>query len=93
MPEEDFKPLAAQRRSSRIQRTAWLLMGILLLVAFAGGFGQGPLSHARVRSADGRFEMRYDRQRHGIERLEQIHLAVLERRGVISIIPATGARS
>jgi hypothetical protein len=36
-------------------------MGVLLLVALAGGLGQGPLSHARVRSTDGRLEIRYDR--------------------------------
>jgi hypothetical protein len=59
--EEDFKRPAAQRRSWRIQRTAWMLMGILLVVALAGGLGQGPLSHALVRSADGRLEIRYDR--------------------------------
>jgi hypothetical protein len=59
--EAAFKTPTAQRRSWRIQRIAWLVMALLLLVALGGGLGQGPLSRASARSSDGRFEVSYHR--------------------------------
>lgn len=40
--------LEFQRRMWAIQRVAWAVMGLLLLLALLGLFGPGPLSSARV---------------------------------------------
>jgi hypothetical protein len=40
----------------RIQRIGWWLLTIFLALAFAGLFGNGPLSHASAHAAQGRVE-------------------------------------
>ena len=52
---------AFQRREWVIQRIAWVLMGVILLAALLGLFGDGPLSHASARSPDGRIRVAYER--------------------------------
>lgn len=61
--EEDLR---FQIRSWRIQRAGWVLGLLLLAAALVGLFGNGPLSTATARSADGGIEVTYDRlARHG----------------------------
>jgi hypothetical protein len=51
-----------QRREWRVQRIAWVLMGLLMLAALLGLLGPGPLSHADVSAAALRVE--YSRFEH-----------------------------
>lgn len=51
-----------QRRSWKVQRVAWCLMGALLIVTALGGLGAGGfLSRTTTRSADQTLSARYDR--------------------------------
>lgn len=59
-PRESEESLAYQRKSWRVQRVGWVLMGIFLVLGMLGLFGDGPLTRARARSAGG-FEVRYSR--------------------------------
>jgi hypothetical protein len=40
----------------RIQRIGWWILTLFLVLALAGLFGKGPLSHARAEAATGRIE-------------------------------------
>jgi hypothetical protein len=66
--------MAFQRRPWRAQRAGWALVPLVALAGLLGLLGSGPLSEAA-------------RERHGLERIEQIKYAVLERSGGISSIP------
>ena len=61
MEPKGFKSAGAQRTSWRIQRTAWVVLWIVLLLALLGGLGSGPLSRTTARSADRLLEVRYHR--------------------------------
>ncbi|KUP95777.1 hypothetical protein [Thermobifida cellulosilytica] len=50
-----------RRREWRLERTAWALAALLLLLALAGLFGGGPLSWAGAGSPDGVVHLSYDR--------------------------------
>lgn len=52
--------LAFARRSWGVQRVGWLGMGVLLVLALAGIFGSGPLSHGEV-SLPGLLRVEYQR--------------------------------
>lgn len=61
--EEDLR---FQIRSWRLQRAGWVLGVVLIAAAVVGLFGNGPMSTATARSADGAVEVTYDRlARHG----------------------------
>jgi hypothetical protein len=53
--------LPFQRREWRVQRFAWWLLGAFVLAAALGLFGNGVLSHAEARSADGSLAIGYER--------------------------------
>jgi hypothetical protein len=42
--------LAAQAREWKFSRAAWATFSLLLVAAFAGAFGDGPLAHASAKS-------------------------------------------
>lgn len=50
-----------QARSWRVERTAWAVMAVLVLLGLAGVFASGPLSDVSVRSADGAVTVDYPR--------------------------------
>lgn len=50
------RQLKFHRTEWRIQRIGWIVLTIFLALAFAGLFGNGPLSHASAGSAQGRIE-------------------------------------
>jgi hypothetical protein len=54
--QEDF---ALQAREWKVQRTAWLLFGVVVLAGVLGIFGRGLLSGASV--TDGDLDVRYQR--------------------------------
>lgn len=57
--------LGFQRREWRVQRAAWAVVGLLLLMAFGGLFGDGPLARRTLRSPDGRLVARVQKfERH-----------------------------
>jgi hypothetical protein len=60
--QEDF---ALQAREWKVQRTAWLLFGVVVLAGVLGIFGRGLLSGASV--TDGDLHVRYER----FERLQR----------------------
>lgn len=45
--------LQFQRREWLVQRIGWALIAVLLILALAGLFGDGPLSHVRAASKEG----------------------------------------
>ena len=49
-----------QRRTWRAERISWLLMGLIIVAALLGAFGNGPLSRRAVSSGDGRVSAAYD---------------------------------
>jgi hypothetical protein len=53
--------LAFQRKDWRVQRVAWVVGLILLLLAAAGVFGSGPAAHAELAAAGDLVHARYDR--------------------------------
>jgi hypothetical protein len=53
--------LAFEARFWVVQRVAWGVMALVILAGVAGLFGAGPLSDARVGSADGSLELEYER--------------------------------
>jgi hypothetical protein len=55
------KDIRFQRIEWRVQRVGWAFMGVLVAAAVAGAFGSGPLSHARLDSADGNMTVEYQR--------------------------------
>jgi len=48
-----------QRRSWKVQRVGWGVIGLIVAAAIAGWFGTGPLANAHVQSAV--FEIEYER--------------------------------
>lgn len=48
--------LKFHRAEWRIQRIGWVVIGVFLALAFAGLFGNGPLSHAHADGPAGRVE-------------------------------------
>lgn len=50
-----------QEREWKVQRIAWTLLALLVLLALAGLFGTGPLSSASVADADGALTVGYER--------------------------------
>ncbi|MDR0209962.1 MAG: hypothetical protein LBJ33_12435 [Pseudomonas putida] len=70
--EED---MAMQQRVWRFERLGWYLLSGVVLLALAGVFGRGPLSHAQASSADGRVLVQYARlSRSGV--LESLQIRV-----------------
>ncbi len=59
-PLDTEENLAYQRKSWRVQRVGWVLMGLCVVLGMLGLFGDGPLTRARAGSAGG-FEVRYSR--------------------------------
>lgn len=59
-PLETEESLSYQRKSWRVQRVGWVLMGLCLVLSMLGLFGDGPLTRARAGSAGG-FEVGYSR--------------------------------
>jgi hypothetical protein len=55
-PNDFESELIFHEREWRIQRIGWIVLTIFLALAFAGLFGGGPLSHARVGGATGSIE-------------------------------------
>jgi hypothetical protein len=49
------------QRQWTFERAGWAALALLLLLAFAGVFGAGPLSHAGVASHDQQLTVEYDR--------------------------------
>ncbi|MDH2184688.1 hypothetical protein N5K35_13325 [Pseudomonas sp. GD03651] len=50
-----------QKRVWRFERVGWYVLVIIVLLALAGLFGDGPLSDAEVVSQDGRLKVEYQR--------------------------------
>ncbi|HGY9625952.1 hypothetical protein [Pseudomonas putida] len=58
-PVQEDMPM--QRRVWRFERVGWYMLVLLVLLALAGLFGNGPLSRSEVTSADGRVKVEYQR--------------------------------
>ncbi|MBK4997861.1 hypothetical protein IAE37_000137 [Pseudomonas sp. S31] len=58
-PVEEDMPM--QRRVWRFERIGWYVLLLIVLLALAGAFGNGPLSEATAVSADGRLRVDYPR--------------------------------
>uniref|UniRef100_A0A1I7YW47 CinA domain-containing protein n=1 Tax=Steinernema glaseri TaxID=37863 RepID=A0A1I7YW47_9BILA len=56
-----FEDMSMQQRVWRFERVGWYLLVIVVLLALAGLFGNGPLSDAEVVSQDGRVKVEYQR--------------------------------
>lgn len=56
--EEDMR---MQQRVWRFERVGWYVLVVIVLLALAGLFGNGPLSDAQVVSDDGRVQVEYQR--------------------------------
>ncbi|WP_082056546.1 hypothetical protein [Pseudomonas sp. 10-1B] len=50
-----------QQRVWRFERVGWYVLVVIVLLALAGLFGNGPLSDAEVVSQDGRVKVEYQR--------------------------------
>lgn len=57
----DIEHSAFQSRELAVQRVAWLLLGLLLVVTFLGVLGNGPLSGTTKHAADDSLTIEYDR--------------------------------
>ncbi len=55
-PDDSESELIFHEKEWRIQRIGWIVLTIFLALAFAGLFGGGPLSRARVGGAGGSIE-------------------------------------
>lgn len=58
--------LTFQERAWRVERTGWVAAGVVILLAFFGLFGDGPLSNRVLRTPDGRLTVsvhRFERHR------------------------------
>jgi hypothetical protein len=53
--------LGFQRRWWRFEQIIWMFFGLLIAADVSGVFGRGPLANARMASADGSFDMHYER--------------------------------
>ncbi len=58
-PIQENMPM--QQRVWRFERVGWYVLVIIVLLALAGLFGNGPLSDAEVMSQDGRLKVEYQR--------------------------------
>ncbi|MNO45597.1 hypothetical protein D3C76_358660 [compost metagenome] len=58
-PVEEDMPM--QQRVWRFERVGWYVLLLIVLLALAGLFGNGPLSDAQMTSADGRVQVEYQR--------------------------------
>ncbi len=68
-----------QRRTWRIERIGWLVLGILVVLALVGGFGAGPLSSTTIRDPSGALEISCDRfERQGASSGIRVALAPAE---------------
>jgi hypothetical protein len=56
-----FQDPRFSRREWIFERVMWGLMLVFVLAAALGLFGEGPLSHGRAQTADGRMEIQYQR--------------------------------
>jgi uncharacterized membrane protein YcaP (DUF421 family) len=70
------------KRSSK--RLEWLIDGVPVLLVKDGRLLEDRMDRERIDEED---ILAQGRERHGLERLDQIEYAVLERGGVISIVP------
>jgi hypothetical protein len=67
MREEDSRTypvredMRFQRRAWRLERVIWGCLGLILLAALTGLFGEGPLSEVNAASPDGALTVSYDR--------------------------------
>ncbi|MGB5958392.1 hypothetical protein [Pseudomonas sp.] len=69
MPEDELvsrghpvqEDMPMQQRVWRFERVGWYLLVVIVLLALAGLFGNGPLSDAEVVSQDGRVKVEYQR--------------------------------
>jgi hypothetical protein len=55
-PEDLERQLRFHRLEWRVQRIGWVFVALFLVLAFAGLFGGGPLSHAHAQAATGRID-------------------------------------
>ncbi len=53
--------MSMQRRVWRFERVGWYALLLIVLLALAGVFGNGPLSDATAMSSDGRLQVDYQR--------------------------------
>jgi len=54
--------MAFQRRTWLVERTGWIVLGVILIVALLGYFGGGgPAASTQTASEDGNLSMRYER--------------------------------
>src|SRR5690606_42049710 len=54
--------MAFQRRTWLVERTGWIVLGVILIVALLGYFGgAGPAASTQTASEDGNLSMRYER--------------------------------
>ena len=58
-PIQENMPM--QQRVWRFERVGWYVLVLIVLLALAGLFGNGPLSDAEVMSQDGRLKVEYQR--------------------------------
>ena len=58
-PIQENMPM--QQRVWRFERVGWYVLVLIVLLAVAGLFGNGPLSDAEVMSQDGRLKVEYQR--------------------------------
>ncbi|MEB6592207.1 hypothetical protein MXM82_24225 [Pseudomonas asiatica] len=69
MPEDELvsrghpvqEDMPMQQRVWRFERIGWYVLVVIVLLALAGLFGNGPLSDAEVVSQDGRVKVEYQR--------------------------------
>jgi hypothetical protein len=55
-PEDLERQLRFHRTEWRVQHIGWVFVALFLVLALAGLFGGGPLSHARAEAATGRID-------------------------------------
>ena len=61
LPLQIFEDATFQRRTWKVERVGWLVIGAIVVAALFGLFGGGWLGRAAVAAADGRLSLEYDR--------------------------------